>query len=483
MQADRTAARTVVSRRLRCASFYMICFVVSVFFFSVTTLKIRGCGLDEDAGLSTITVTKSTAVDYARGESDITGSDISDAAVVDDDIISEDIKFTNFIDAIIKNADIMDFDTHGTGTDSVRLIDSNITFKTIKNRIDEKEYMNISKPDKTASIDKTAVLPVDNIDMHNADCMFCVNNEVEGFSTTTAVVMSAAVDYVTNDYVTCYSKSSDYYIHHVASIDEIQVDIVDTNVFDVDIICNCRIDTYTTDADIISDTGITDTDNKLNAISAESNVYSTLFQTFILGISMCMIMIVSLNSTSFKKHHPSTKMQAVKKWFVLFLLLSGDVSGRILNTASTTNGSNINETNENNDGDSSSLTPVAPLVGNDSVSTMLTTTTDVMNKALFALNTRLLATVTVSPSNVRAANNDAVDGDIIMITPGEVDLSSGELSVGKALTFECTDPTTKCIFDAKASSSSTRRVIYDTHGKTATSRYVGLEITGGYTVR
>ena len=202
MQADQTAARTVVSRRLRCASFYMICFVVSVFFFSVTTLKIRGCGLDEDAGLSTITVTKSTAVDYARGESDITGSDISDAAVVDDDIISEDINFTNFIDAIIKNADIMDFDTHGTGTDSVCLIDSNIKYKTIKNRIDEKEYMNISKPDKTASIDKTAVLPVDNIDMHNQDCMFCVNNEVEGFSTTTAVVMSAAVDYVTNDYVT-----------------------------------------------------------------------------------------------------------------------------------------------------------------------------------------------------------------------------------------------------------------------------------------
>ena len=204
--------------------------------------------------------------------------------------------------------------------------------------------MNISKPDKTASIDKTAVLPVDNIDMHNADCMFCVNNEVEGFSTTTAVVMSAAVDYVTNDYVTCYSKSSDYYIHHVASIDEIQVDIVDTNVFDVDIICNCRIDTYTTDADIISDTGITDTDNKLNAISAESNVYSTLFQIFILGISMCMMMIVSLNSTSFKKHHPSTKMHAFKKWFVLFLLLSGDVSGRILNTASTTNSNKINET-------------------------------------------------------------------------------------------------------------------------------------------
>ena len=254
--------------------------------------------------------------------------------------------------------------------------------------------------------------------------------------------------------------------------------------FFLPIICYCRIDTYTTDADIIiSDTGITDTDNKLNAIRAESSVYSTLFQIFILGISMCMIMIVSLNSTSFKKHNPSTKMQAVKKWFVLFLLLSGDVSGRILNTASTTNGSNINETKGNNDGDSSSLTPVAPLVGNDSVSTMLTTTTDVTNKALFALNTRLLATVTVSPSNVRAANNDAVDGDIIMITPGEVDLSSGQLSVGKALTFECTDPTTKCIFDAKARSSSTRRVIYDTHGKTATSRYVGLEITGGYTVR
>ena len=192
--------------------------------------------MDEDAGLSTITVTKSTAVDYARGESDITGSDISDAAVVDDDIISEDINFTNFIDAIIKNADIMDFDAHGTGTDCVCLIDSNIKYKTIKNRIDEKEYMNISKPDKTASIDKTAVLPVDNIDMHNADCMFCINNEVEGFSTTTAVVMSAAVDYVTNDYVTCYSKSSDYYIHHVASIDEIQVEIIDTNVFDDDII-------------------------------------------------------------------------------------------------------------------------------------------------------------------------------------------------------------------------------------------------------
>jgi hypothetical protein len=174
-------------------------------------------------------------------------------------------------------------------------------------------------------------------------------------------------------------------------------------------------------------------------------------------------------------------MHAFKKWFVLFLLLSGDVSGRILNTASTTNGSNINETNENNDGESSSLTPVAPLMGNDSVSAMLATTTNVMTMAQFAITTRLLATVTVSPSNVRAAYNDAVDGDVIVITPGEVDLSSGTLLVDKALTFECTDPTTRCIFDAKASDSSdNRRVIRDTHGKTATSRYIGLEITGGY---
>ena len=176
-------------------------------------------------------------------------------------------------------------------------------------------------------------------------------------------------------------------------------------------------------------------------------------------------------------------MQAVKKWFVLFLLLSGDVSSRILNAASTTNVSSINETNENKDGSSSSLTPVALFERNDFANKMLTTTTtNGINTAHFALTTRLLATVSVSPFGVRAANNDAVAGDVIMITPGEVDLSSGELSVGKALTFECTDPTTKCIFNAKASSSSRRRVIKDTHGKTATTRYVGLEITGGYTV-
>ena len=91
--------------------------------------------------------------------------------------------------------------------------------------------------------------------------------------------------------------------------------------------------------------------------------------------------------------------------------------------------------------------------------------------------------VEVAPNNVIAAYEAALDGIVIRVTPGEVDLSSGQLQITKAVTFECTDPTTKCIFDAKASSSSRRRVIYDTHGKTATSKYIGLDITGGYTVR
>ena len=568
VQADRPAARTVVSRRLSCTAIIcIICFVVSAFFFRVTALKVRSCVLNDDAGLSTITMNKSTAVVYAADDylfcediyiddsmhnlvsneimkvdimdadviedglirpvkvgSDITGTDISvanrsavisDADVVNADKISENIIFQIVIDAVIINTDMKDFDTLVTGSGSTHievdgiLIECNIKFKTIKNRMDDKKRINVSKPeillcrdaqhavaassskiddvnffkDDDASSDKAAVLPVDNIDMYNAGCMFCVMNEVEGSSTTTAVT-SAVVDYVTNDYLTCYHKSSDDYINHVKSIDSILVDIiVVTNVFDVDIICYCRIDTYTTDADMISDTS---TDNKLNAISADTSfqnfILRSVLKIFVLGISM--IMVVSLNSTAFKKYHPFTKMQAVKKWFVLFLLLSGDVSSRILNAASTTDVSSINETNENKDGSSSSLTRVALYERIDFANTMLTTTTtNGINTANFDLTTRLLATVTVSPSGVRAANNDAVWGDIIMITPGEVDLSTGELSVVKDLTFECTDPTTKCIFNAKASSSSSRRVIKDTHGKTATTRYVGLEITGGYIVR
>jgi hypothetical protein len=148
--------------------------------------------LNEDAGFSIITVTKSTAVDYAADDylfredmdnydsmrslvsnetikvdiikadiieddlirpvkvgSDITGTDISlanrSAVLSDADKISEDIIFKNVIDAVLENTYLIDFDTRITGSDSTHtesdsyLCECNIKVKTVGNRIDGKK--------------------------------------------------------------------------------------------------------------------------------------------------------------------------------------------------------------------------------------------------------------------------------------------------------------------------------------------------------
>ena len=167
----------------------------------------------------------------------------------------------------------------------------------------------------------------------------------------------------------------------------------------------------------------------------------------------------------------SMKIHKIKKCLVLFLLLSQNVSGSALDL-STSNGGSTNHVQKDNDGKSSSLPRVAPL---------LSAATNASNQDHYALTGRSLSTITIDPSSVRQAIDDAANGDIIRITPGEVDLSSGELHITKAMTIECTEPT-QCIFDAKASSSNKWNVIYDKHGKAAPSRYTGIEITGGYVV-
>ena len=49
-----------------------------------------------------------------------------------------------------------------------------------------------------------------------------------------------------------------------------------------------------------------------------------------------------------------------------------------------------------------------------------------------------------------------------------------------AITIECSDVMTKCVIDAKASSSSERRVLNDVHGNDGILLYIGLIIQGGY---
>ena len=92
--------------------------------------------------------------------------------------------------------------------------------------------------------------------------------------------------------------------------------------------------------------------------------------------------------------------------------------------------------------------------------------------------------MTVDTSGVKNAVDNAQDGDTVIWTAGtgvlEQTWSIGGWYLYGAITIECSDVMTKCVIDGMASSSSQRRVLYDSHGNDGILLYIGLIIQGGY---
>ena len=92
--------------------------------------------------------------------------------------------------------------------------------------------------------------------------------------------------------------------------------------------------------------------------------------------------------------------------------------------------------------------------------------------------------MTVDTSGVKNAVDNAQDGDTVIWTAGTGVLErtwSYSWDLNDAITIECSDVMTKCVIDGMASSSSQRRVLFDSHGNDGILLYIGLIIQGGYT--